>query len=141
MFSTHNTTRFFTRAAVVALATPFLVATLFLLPTGCQRVHRGRPVALNDAPLIIDEAMQLRDWERSTAYYASGAVVAGATRVTFEPKYDNRYNYVADPLIGVANFALIPFTYFRTPPFTTVVYHGAIVPPTHTAMPEVRVIE
>lgn len=136
MSSTRNViTRFLSSAAAVALAIPFL------LPTGCQRVQPNRPVALNDATLVVDEAMQIRDWDRETAYYASGAVVAGATRTTFEPKYDNRYNYAADPLIGVANIVVIPFTYFRTPPRTTVVHRGAIVPPTHTAMPEMRVIE
>ena len=136
MFSTRNvSTRFPSRAALVASA------TLFLLATGCQRVQPNRPVAINDDPIVVDEAMELRDWDRSTSYYASGAVVAGAPRVTWEPKYDNRYNYLADPAIGVANIVTIPFTYIRTPWGRTAVYRGAITPPTHTAVPPVRVIE
>lgn len=118
-----------------------LASAGMLLSTGCQRIPKSRPVALNDAPLVVDEAMQIRDWDRSTAYYGNGNTHAGATRLTFEPKNDNRYNYAADPLIGLANFVLIPFTYIKTPAGTAVVYQGAIVPPTHTAMPPTRVIE
>ena len=136
MSSTRNAiTRFILRAAVVASATPIL------LPAGCQRVQPTRPDRLNDAPLVVDEAMQIRDWNRSTAHYANGSVVAGSPRLVFEPKDDSRLNYAADPLIGVANFALIPFTYFYRPPFAAVEHHGAVVPPTHTAMPRQRVIE
>ena len=139
MCSTRNAMhRFGSRAAVVALATPFL----FLFPvTGCQRIQPNRAVALSDEPLVVDEAMQIREWDRQTAHYASGATVAGDTRLRLEPKYDDRRNYAADPLIGVTNFVLIPFTYVRTPPRTTVVHRGAVTPPTHTAMPQTRVIE
>ena len=136
MFSTRNASiRFLSRAAVVASA------TLFVVTTGCQRVQPNRPVALNDTPIVVDEAMQIRDWDRSTATYANGAVVAGAPRVTWEPKNDNRYNYVADPAIGVANIVTIPFTYIWIPWGQTVVHRGAITPPTHTAVPPVGVIE
>lgn len=137
MFSTRNSTV----SKLASRALGVLASASMVLSTGCQRIQPNRPVALSDAPLVIDEAMQIRDWDRQTAYYANGATVAGATRTTFEPRYDNRYNYAADPLIGVANIVLIPFTYFRTPWGATVVHHGAIVPPTHTAMPETRVIE
>ena len=136
MFSTHNvSTRFFPRAAVVASA------TLFLLATGCQRTRPNSPVALNDNPIVVDEAMEIRDWDRSTANYASGAVVAGAPRVTWEPKYDNRWNYVFDPAIGTANIVTVPFTYIWIPWGKTVVSRGAITPPTHTAVPPVSVVE
>ena len=136
MFSTRkNVVRSLSRAAVVASA------PLFLISTGCQRVQPNRPVALNDNPIVVDEAMQIRDWDGSIANYASGAVVAGAPRVTWEPKYDNRYNYAFDPAIGVANIAFIPFTYVRTPWGKTVVHRGAITPPTHTAVPPVSVVE
>lgn len=136
MFSTRNALKrlLLSSAAVVASATPFL------LTTGCQRVQPNEPVVLNDAPLIVDEAMQIRDWDRSTSYYANGNTVAGARRVTFEPKRDDEWNYAADPLIGVGNFVIIPFTYFSTPPFTKVEYQGAIVPPSHYAVPPATVV-
>lgn len=137
MSSTHNPK--FSKFSSCALGV--LASAGMALSTGCQRTQPNRPVALSDAPLVVDEAMQLRDWDRQTAYYASGATVAGAKRTTFEPRYDNRYNYAADPLIGVGNIVLIPFTYFRTPWGQEVVHRGAITPPTHTAMPPTRVIE
>jgi hypothetical protein len=121
-------------AAVVASATPFL------LMSGCQRVQAPRPDRLNDTPLLVDEAMQIRDYDRSTATYANGGTVAGSARLTFEPKDDSRLNYAADPAIGLANFVIIPFTYFGTPPFTKIEHHGAIVPPTYTAEPQPQII-
>ncbi len=136
MYSTREVSRLLCWLVVGA------VAWAVLLSAGCRRVRTSpEPDALNDTPLIVDEAMQIRDWDRSTAYYPSGAVVAGSPRRTFEPRDDTRLSYAADPLIGLANFVIIPFTYFSTPPFTKVPSRGAIVPPTHTAVPEVRVIE
>jgi hypothetical protein len=135
MFSTRNLSK------LSACALGVLASASMVLSTGCQRIPPNRPVALNDEPLLVDEAMQIRDWDRSTSYYANGDTVAGATRLTFEPKDDTRLNYFADPLIGLTNFVIIPFTYFHTPPFTKMVYQGAIVPPTHTAVPPVEVIK
>ena len=110
------------------------------LGAGCQRVPSPQPDRLNDAPLLVDEAMQIRTWDRSTAYYASGNTVAGHTRVTFEPSDDNALNYVVDPSIGLGNFVIIPFTYFWDLPFSKVDYQGAIVPPSHYAMPPAAVV-
>ncbi len=136
MYSTLDFSPVLCRFVVGAVALPALLAL------GCQRVRTTpEPDALNDTPLIVDEAMQIRDWDRSTAFYPSGAVVAGSPRRTFEPRDDTRLNYAADPAIGLANFVILPFTYFSTPPFTKVPSRGAVVPPTHTAVPEVRVIE
>jgi len=131
MFSTRNAVKrlLVSGAAVVASVTPLFFST------GCQRVQPPQPDRLNDAPLLVDEAMQIRDWDRSTAYYANGNTVAGHTRLTFEPKDDNRLNYLADPAIGLGNFVIIPFTYFWDLPFSKVEYQGAIVPPSHYAVP------
>ncbi|MDQ3439018.1 MAG: hypothetical protein M3478_01555 [Planctomycetota bacterium] len=137
MFSTRSRTL----RTISAGAVGVLASAGMLLSTGCQRVQPNRPVVLNDRSIVVDEAMEIRDWDRSTAFYANGATVAGATRITWEPTYENRYSYVADPAIGVANIVAIPFTYFRTPWRQTVVHHGAITPPTHTAVPPVGVIE
>jgi hypothetical protein len=136
MFSTRDFLKrlLLSGAAVVASAVPLFLAT------GCQRIEPPAPDRLNDSPLIVDEAMQIRDWNRSVAYYGNGNTVAGSTRLTFEPKDDDRLNYAADPLIGLGNFVIIPFTYFYTPPFTKVEYQGAIVPPSHFAVPPPAVV-
>ncbi len=139
MFSIRNHRRKLPALFHVALS--MAASASFMILGGCQRARPPQPDALNDAPLIVDEAMQIRDWDRSVAYYPSGAVVAGSPRVTFVPRYETRLAYAADPLIGLGNILLIPFTLFATPPGAKVASRGAIVPPTHTAVPEVRVIE
>jgi len=136
-----SSTRNFQRSIVRFTFAGVLASASMALTTGCQRIKPLQPDTLSDEPVIVDEAMQIRDWDRSTAYYASGAVVAGDPRTRLEPKDDTRLNYAADPAIGLGNFVLIPFTYFRTPPFTPVVSRGTIVPPSHYAVPETRVIE
>src|SRR5688572_24018413 len=105
--------------------------------TGCQRVPKNEPVALNDNPLIIDEAMQLRDWDRSSATYENTATVGGPHGRVFEVKDDApAYQQVAaDVPITLANFVIMPYTLIRTPPTRAVPYRGAITPPTYTAVP------
>jgi len=48
---------------------------LFLV-AGCQQSWT-KPQAVNETPLIIDEAMQLRQWPQTAVYYPSHGVVAG----------------------------------------------------------------
>ena len=61
-----------------------LLFSFFVLP-GCQGIDREQPPApVNDTPLVVDEAMQIRDWDRSTNYYANGATVAGGTGYVWE---------------------------------------------------------
>lgn len=43
---------------------------------GCQ-ASWTQPQAVNQTPLIIDEAMQLRNWPQSSVYHPSHGVVAG----------------------------------------------------------------
>src|SRR5215218_6143979 len=98
MFSTRNRTR-----SISILSLGMLASASLFVATGCQRTQPPRPDRLNDAPLVVDEAMQIRDWDRSTATYANGGVVAGAARITFEPTGNSRLTYVAaDPVIGLA---------------------------------------
>jgi hypothetical protein len=135
MFSIRNLSR---STSTVSLGVLALAGTI--VATGCQRIQRPQPDRLNDTPLVVDEAMQIRDWDRSTSVYANGATVAGATRLTFEPSDDGPINYAADPAIGLTNFVIIPFTYFWIPPFTKIEYHGAIIPPTYMAVPPAQVV-
>ena len=63
-----------TRLAVAAGA-----GAAALLPAGgCSYQYPQREVAqYSETPLIVDEAMQKRDWEPSTAYFSTGAFEAG----------------------------------------------------------------
>ena len=130
MFSTRNL-RFLSLAAVVASATPLL--------TGCgfQRTRNEVVVErLNDRPLIIDEAMQKRDFERSSAYYQKPTVVAGPTWLTFKGDEETEYtDLLTDPLIFLTNVVASPYQAVTNPQWEAVEYRGATVPPTHFAMP------
>lgn len=120
------------QAAIVCAAGFFIIAGSI----GCQRTATtSRPEPLNETPLVVDEAIQLRDWERSTAYYPNGAVVAGNTGFFFEPD-ENLSNWqylLIEPPLFVLNVALLPVSLVMTPPCVPVVYEGAKIPPTYTA--------
>jgi hypothetical protein len=134
MYSTRNA------KALAALSLGVLASAGMFSVVGCQRIEPPVPDRLNNAPLLVDEAMQIRDFDRSTSVYANGGTVAGSPRLTFEPKDDSAVNYVVDPAIGLTNFVIIPFSYFWIPPFAKIEHHGAIVPPTYTAEPQPQVI-
>ena len=108
-------------------------------PMSCpvQRIKDTPPEAINDTPLVVDPAMQVRDWDRSSAYYASGGVVAGPTGFLYEPKRGQpewHYALLESPLFLVQTIAL-PVTLAFNPPWSKVVYKGVTVEPTYTAMP------
>src|SRR5437879_5432470 len=63
----------------------FAIAAAGLL-SGCQFTSPTPATEkMNSTPLVIDEAMQLRDWEPVTAGYQSGATLAGPTLFPVEP--------------------------------------------------------
>lgn len=110
---------------------------------GCQRVQPAPVVPLNNAPMVVDEAMQMRDWERSTVYYQNGDTVAGFNGRYYElkPKYQDGYvTRIGDPAVGITNVVLLPITMAMTPPWEAVRYQGVIIPPTHHANPPMEVI-
>src|SRR5262245_44970102 len=66
-----------------------------------QKVKNASPDELNDSPLVVDGAMQLRDWDRAPALYANGDTPAGPTEFPYEPKWhqaDWVYPVVETPL-------------------------------------------
>jgi hypothetical protein len=104
---------------------------------GCQGNIPAPVERVDDSPLIVDEAMQRREWERQTSYYANGDTAAGGTGFMFRthetmPMWSRP---AVDPAIAVMNMALFPVGVFVNSPFTEQVYQGAVIPPTATAMP------
>lgn len=93
-------------------------------------------------PMVVDEAMQKRDWERSVAYYPNGDTVSGHNRFPIrsdarigESEYaDAAYDIGASLVQTVA----LPFTYLFIPPFAPAVYTGEQIGPSYTAMPPMR---
>ena len=106
---------------------------------GCAQ---PRQQAHTPPPMLIDGAMQLRDWERSVAYYPNGDTQSGYNRFPIrsdaqvgESEYtDAAYDIGASLVQTVA----LPFTYFFIPPFAPAVYTGEQIGPTYTAMPPMR---
>src|SRR5687768_10625841 len=109
-----------------------------LAVAGCQGIvppPTRSPV--NDSPLVVDEAMQLRDWERSTNYYANGATVAGGTGYvwqTHEAVNPGHRRFVEAP-VAVLNIASMPVGVFINSPWERQVIRGETVPPTYTGQP------
>jgi hypothetical protein len=115
-----------------------LLISLLVGMGGCQLVQKEQPPApVNNTPLVVDEAMQMRDWDRSTNYYANGATVAGGTAYVWEvadwANPDHR-RFIDGP-VAVLNFASMPVGLFVNSPFEKQVIRGETVLPTYTAQP------
>jgi hypothetical protein len=104
---------------------------------GCTRNSRPNPDAYNDTPLIVDEAMQRREWDPTLATYPSGDTVASPTGFWYRPKDD--MGYVERQLVEVPLFIgqvfMMPYTMIEEPLTDTKVYPGAIQESTYTASP------
>jgi|SRR5688572_29501453 hypothetical protein len=117
--------------AVVAWAIPLLGGCGFQRAT-----NNPRPDRLNDSPLVVDEAMQKREFERTSAYYKPPVVVAGPTWLTFRGDEKTEYSdLITDPAIFLTNVVFSPYAAVKDPQWEAVEFRGATVPPTHHAMP------
>ena len=93
-------------------------------------------------PMVIDPAIQKRDWERSVAYYPNGDTVSGHNR--FPVRSDAQIgeaelgDAVYDIGASLAQTVALPFTYLFIPPFAPAVYTGENIGPSYTAMPPMR---
>jgi hypothetical protein len=93
-------------------------------------------------PMTVDGAMQLRDFERSVAYYPNGDTVSGIDRFPIRSTAgldENQYAASAfDLAASLGQTVALPFTYLVVPPFTRGVYYGDNVGPSYTAMPQMH---
>ena len=107
--------------------------------TGCAQPQQQ---VYTPPPMVVDGAMQLRDFERSVAYYPNGDTVSGVDRFPIRSTQgvgDNQYTSSAfDLAASFGQTIALPFTYLVVPPFTRGVYHGDNVAPSYTAMPHMR---
>jgi len=121
-------------------ALPFFVLlfSLFVCVPGCQGIqHEQPPAPVNDTPLVVDEAMQVRDWDRTTNYYANGATVAGGTGYVWEVAdwVDSGHRRFVDAPVALLNMLSMPVGIFLNSPFGEQVARGETVPPTYTGQP------
>jgi hypothetical protein len=115
-----------------------MFVALAMSAAGCQGISKQYPPApVNNTPLVVDEAMQIRDWDRKTSYYANGATVAGGTAYCWETadwvKEGDRK--LTDAPVAVLNFVCVPVGLFVNSPFEKQVIRGEVVPPSYTAQP------
>jgi hypothetical protein len=92
---------------------------------------------LSQAPLTIDKAMQLRDWDQSVAYYPNGSVPAWNTRFHYRPNpaAPQWIKPVSEPIAFIGQTLFLPITLVTARPFTPVIYRGVQEPSSSTAFP------
>src|SRR5947208_4697687 len=116
MCSIRKTQEWLGRAALTLAAAGSVMAML----GGCQANVPAGVEPVQNKPLIIDEAMQRREWDRSVAYYPNGDTVAGGTGYMFQTHetIPDGWRRVADPLVSVMNIGLLPVGIFVNSPFS-----------------------
>ena len=105
---------------------------------GCQRtVPPATRSPVNSTPLVVDEAMQVRDWDRSTNYYANGASVAGGTGYLWQTHEAVKpgHRRIAEAPVALLNIVSMPVGLFVNAPWQEEVIRGESVPPTYTGQP------
>lgn len=101
---------------------------------GCTRNEYSQAGRLNDEPLVIDGAMQKRNWEPTPAYYANGDTVSWSTGFAYQPQANNQYQYYyADTGTYFVNLFTLPYTLYKER--DGLVSQGVVLPPTYTAAP------
>ena len=94
---------------------------------GCQRTAdiQERP-AFSMSPLVIDSAIQHRNWEPSVVEYPNGDVVAGPTLFPYETRRTDPgwQQALFAPVLFVGQTIALPFHAFVTPPWSQVAYQG-----------------
>jgi hypothetical protein len=106
------------------------------LSTGCLQ-HTTPAATVDRQPLIVDEAMQRRDWPRSVVKYANGETTAYPTGFVLQhnPKAPVWMPIFTECPLFLANIVAMPAGYVFTPPWERVTYPRGVVPPTYNAMP------
>lgn len=102
---------------------------------GCVESSTTTAGSINTEPLVIDPAMQARNWEPTIAYYANGDTSGWSTGFAYEPRADlEPYQYYfADTGTYLLNLVTSPYTFYKQRDGT--VSTGVQLPPTYTAMP------
>jgi hypothetical protein len=119
-------------------AAVFTLAVGLTVFAGCQRVVPPAVISpVNNPPMAIDQATQIRNYDQSTSYYASGAAVAGGTGYLWQTHetIPDGYRRYTDVPVAAANIVSMPVGIFIESPWEKQLYRGESVPPTYTAQP------
>ena len=116
-----------------------IVAALAICMTvisGCQRiVPPATHAPVNDSQMVVDEAMQVRDFTASTSYYANGDTMAGGTGYLWQTHetVSPRFRRFVEAPVATANIVALPVGVFVNNPWKSQVHTGDQIPPSHTA--------
>jgi hypothetical protein len=104
---------------------------------GCAHAQKSPGYDLSQAPLIIDPAMQQRNWSQSVAFEPNGGVPAYDTRFGFTPppREPTWVKPVTEPIDFIGQTLFLPVTLVTSRPFEPVVFHGYEYGSTSTAYP------
>ncbi len=123
------------RAMLSVLSLPAWV--LLTTGTGCLK-HTKEVAVTSHAPLIVDEAMQRRQWPRTVARFQNGETPATPTGFLLQhnPRAPKWAPALTDGPLFVANIFAIPVAYAFTPAWQTVIYPSGVTEPSYNAMPQ-----
>jgi hypothetical protein len=116
----------------------FALAVGLIVFAGCQRTVPPPMVSpVNNPPTVIDQATQLRNYDQSTSWYATGASVSGGTGYLWQthetiPPENHRF---IDVPVALVNMISMPVGIFIEAPWEKQVERGESVPPSYTAQP------
>ena len=135
--TTTTTTRTRTRTTTARWATTAALGIAGLASPGCQRYVYAPRGGVQHEPVAIDQAMQIRDWEPSSARYTNPRFIAGPVGYWFQPAYDMPepvYAVQETPMFALQTLAL-PLTVWFPPLWKPIEYAGETLEPTWHAMP------
>lgn len=116
-----------------------IAALLVVAVAGCQSVEQHEAVApLQRRQIIVDQAMQQRDWPVSVATFQSGGIVSDPTLLAFEPaqKLDPPLNgSMFEVPVFLLNVGLMPIVALSEGIWTPTAYHGVNLPASYTMYP------
>jgi len=110
---------------------------LALALTGCALKQPPPPYPVSHAPLVVDEAMQLRQWPMSVAHFANGSTVGLSTAflLTHRAHEPIWAEALTDTPMFLINSAAWPVVLACSPPWQTIVYPDGGTEPSYNAMP------
>jgi hypothetical protein len=107
---------------------------------GCANGVEYEPQAETVQPMVVDEAMQTRDWEPVAVVYQNGDTIGGIDRAPIKPRFVTNSEYVqggAAPFLFIGQALVTPITFLWAPPFEPVATQGEAFRPTYTGAPPV----
>ena len=94
------------------------------------------PEPMNDTPVAGDPALDVRQWDPSSAFYVNDAVVAGPTYSPLRVSaMDYWLNAPAEQLLFLGDLFYLPVGVFIEYPWSDIVYKSFTAAPSYTLMP------